>query len=193
MRKTGYIILFFITFSAVAQKQPELARYRTTSAQLKAWLDYTNKVAEQEDYDRLLAACQKGISIAANDAYYLSRFHFLKGVAYEFSNNQYQKARTEFEQSLYYAKKANHVETHTSALMRLNYIYYSLNETAKRKDLIANIQKIVDTTKSTYVRAVLYGSIGEYHLDYSEYEKFIQNQLKAIGYKKQLEKSVPNT
>jgi signal transduction histidine kinase len=193
MRKTGYIILFFITFSAVAQKQPELARYRTTSAQLKAWLDYTNKVAEQEDYDRLLAACQKGISIAANDAYYLSRFHFLKGVAYEFSNNQYQKALTEFEQSLYYAKKANHVETHTSALMRLNYIYYSLNETAKRKDLIANIQKIVDTTKSTYVRAILYGSIGEYHLDYSEYEKFIQNQLKAISYKKQLEKSVPNT
>ena len=193
MRKAGFVFVFLITLSVFAQQEPNLSRYKTTNEKLKTWLKYTDKLIDTEDYAKAIIATQKGIRIAKNHPFYLGRFHLQEGIAYEFSNNQYQKALINYEKCLEYARKANHMESQTSALMRLNYIYYSLNKTEKRKALVEEIKKVIDTTKSNYVRAVLYGSLGEYHLDYSEYEKFIGYQLKAITYKKLLDKNVPNT
>lgn len=193
MRKARFLFVFLITLSVFAQQEPNLSRYKTTKEKLKVWLKYTNQLVETEDYSNAIIATQKGITIAKNHPFYLGRFHLQEGIAYEFSNNQYQKALINYEKCLEYARKANHMESQTSALMRLNYIYYSLNKTERRKELVDEIKKIIDTTKSNYVRAVLYGSLGEYHLDYSEYEKFIGYQLKAIAYKKLLDKNVPNT
>jgi len=193
MRKAGFVFVFLITLSVFAQQEPNLSRYKTTNEKLKTWLKYTDKLIDTEDYAKAIIATQKGIRIAKNHPFYLGRFHLQEGIAYEFSNNQYQKALINYEKCLKYARKARHIESQTSALMRLNYIYYSLNKTEKRKELVNDIKKVLDTTKSNYVRAVLYGSLGEYHLDYAEYEKFIRYQLKAITYKKLLDKSVANT
>ncbi|MGN7809062.1 ATP-binding protein [Flavobacterium sp. 22076] len=193
MKKAGFVFLFFISISVFAQQEPNLARLKTRNEKLKAWLKYTEEFLDLEDYPKLIAASQKGIILSKNHPVYTSRFYLYIGTAYEFSNNQYQKALINYEESLKYARKAHHLQNETSALMRLNYIYYSLNDTLKRKDLIVYIKQVLDTTKNIYTQAVLNGSLGEYYLDYAQYENFINYQLKAINYKKQLERSVANT
>ncbi|CAC9973889.1 ATP-binding protein [Flavobacterium panici] len=193
MKKVGFLFLFFISISVFAQQEPNLARLKTRNEKLKAWLKYTNEILDLEDYPKLLIVSQKGIQLSGDHLAYKSRFYFLKGNAYEFNNNQSKKAAENYELALKYAQKVKHLKNETSALMRLNYAYYALNETSKRKKLIAYIKQVLDTTKNTYTQAVLNGSLGEYYLDYSEYENFINYQLKAINYKKLLVKSVANT
>jgi signal transduction histidine kinase len=192
MKSIGFWFLYLLPILALAQQQPNLARYQTTDQKLKIWLKYANEVLDLEDYPKLLIITQKGIDLAKNHPAYLSRFYLYKGIAYEFSNNQYQNALVNYELALKYAQKARHLKNETSSLMRLNYIYYSLNKTSKRKELITYIKKVLDTTKNSYTQAVLNGSLGEYYLDYSEYESFIHFQLKAINYKKLMEKSPVN-
>ncbi|MDR6760943.1 signal transduction histidine kinase [Flavobacterium sp. 2755] len=192
MKKVGFLFLFFISISVFAQQEPNLSRYKTTDEKLKIWLKYATELLDKEDYSKVIIAAQKGIELSKNHPAYTSRFYLYIGTAYEFSNNQYQKALVNYEQSLKYAQIGNHLKNKTSALMRLNYIYYSLNDTLKRKDLIVYIKQVLDTTKNTYTQAVLNGSLGEYYLDYAQYENFIKYQLKAITYKKLLKKSTPN-
>ncbi|UUF15876.1 MULTISPECIES: ATP-binding protein [Flavobacterium] len=192
MKKVGFLFLFFISISVFAQQEPNLSRYKTTNEKLKIWLKYSTELLDKEDYSKVIIAGQKGIELSKNHPAYTSRFYLYIGTAYEFSNNQYQKALVNYEQSLKYAQIGNHLKNKTSALMRLNYIYYSLNDTLKRKNLIVYIKQVLDTTKNTYTQAVLNGSLGEYYLDYAQYENFIKYQLKAITYKKLLKKSTPN-
>ncbi|CAA9196063.1 Adaptive-response sensory-kinase SasA [Flavobacterium bizetiae] len=192
MKKTGFLFLLFINLTVFAQQEPILAKYKTQPEKLKAWLKYTNEVLDTEDYPKLIVAAQKGIELSKDQLAYKSRFYFLKGNAYEFNNNQTKEASINYEIALKFAQKARHLKNETSILMRLSYAYYALNETLKRKELITYIKQVVDTTKSTYTKSVLYGSLGEYYLDNAQYETFISYQLKAINYKKLLKKTVAN-
>lgn len=192
MKKVGFLFLFFIHFIVFGQQEPNLAKFKTIDQKLKAWLKYANEVDQADDYPKLILVATKGIALSKNHFAYTSKFYFLRGRGYEFNNNQNKIAVVNFELALKYAQKAKHLKNETSALMRLNYAYYALNETAKRKQLIEYIKDVVDTTKSTYTKSVLYGSLGEYYLDNAEYETFISYQLKAINYKKLLTKDVAN-
>ena len=192
MKKMRFLFLFFINLTVFAQQEPNLASYQNQNEKLKAWLKYSNEVLDAEDYPKLLIVAQKGIDLSKNQLAYKSRFYFLKGNAYEFNNNQTKNALANYELALQYAQKARHLKNETSILMRLNYAYYALNETSKRKELITYIKQVLDTTKSTYTKSVLYGSLGEYYLDNAQYETFIDYQLKAINYKKQLKKTIAN-
>lgn len=192
MKKLLFLLLVFLNFNAFAQQEPNLARYKTTDEKLKIWLKYTNQFLDAEDYPNLIKAANKGITLSGNQLAYKSRFYFIKGNAYEFNNNQNKEAAANYELALKYAQKARHLKNETSSLMRLNYAYYALNETSKRKHLIEYIKKVVDTTKNIHTKSVLYGSLGEYYLDKAEYETFISYQLKAINYKKLLDKNVAN-
>jgi signal transduction histidine kinase len=193
MRKVGILFLFLISISVFAQQEPILAKYKTQREKLLAWVKYCNEIKNGENYSKLIITADKGIKLAQKHAAFLAKFYYFKGYGYEFSNNQYQKATANYELSLKYAKQAKHLKIETNTLMRLNYMYYSLNATAKRVHLIDYIQTVLDTTKNAYAQAVLNGSIAEYYLDKSEYETFIGYQLKAINYKKQIEKSATNT
>ncbi|MFH6992089.1 ATP-binding protein [Flavobacterium sp. FlaQc-48] len=192
MKKVWFLLLLFNIVSVFAQQEPNLARYQSPDEKLKFWLKYTNEVLDSEDYPKLLIAAQKGIELSKNHLAYKSRFYFLKGNAYEFNNNQNKDAAINYELALKYAQQARHLRNETSALMRLSYAYYALNETLKRKQLVAYIKQVVDTTKNTNTKSVLYGSLGEYYLDNAQYETFISYQLKAISYKKLLKKTVAN-
>jgi signal transduction histidine kinase len=192
MKKMRFLFLFFINLTVFAQQDPNLASYQNQNEKLKAWLKYSNEVLDAEDYPKLLIVAQKGIDLSKNQLAYKSRFYFLKGNAYEFNNNQTKNALANYEIALQYAQKARHLKNETSILMRLNYAYYALNETSKRKELVTYIKQVLDTTKSTYTKSVLYGSLGEYYLDNAQYETFIDYQLKAINYKKQLKKTIAN-
>ncbi|MCR4031859.1 MULTISPECIES: sensor histidine kinase [Flavobacterium] len=192
MRILKFLLLFFINFNAFAQQEPNLARYKTTDEKLKIWLQYTEKILANEDFPKLISAADKGIAISKNQNAYLSRFYIQKGLGYEFTNNQYQKALLNFELAWKYARKARHLKNETTALMRLNYAYYSVQDTAKSKSLVKYIKQVLDTTKSTYTKSVLNGSLAEYYQNNAEYETFINYQLKAISYKKLLKKSIAN-
>jgi hypothetical protein len=192
MKKAGILLFYFITITSFAQQEPSLIRYKTDTEKLKIWLKYCDKILEIEDYSKLLTASDKGIKLSKNHLGYASKFYLYKGRAYEFDNNQYKKALANYELALKYARIAKHLEDETSALMRLNYTYYALNESSKRKQLINYIKKVLDTTKNTYAQSVLNGCLAEYYLDYSEYETFIHYQLRAINYKKLLSKSKIN-
>lgn len=134
MKKLGFLLLLFITVAAFAQQEPNLARYKTETEKLKAWLTYTNKFLDAENYPQLIIAAQKGIELSKNNLAYKSRFYFLKGNAYEFNNNQSKEAMLNYEIALQYAKKAKHLKNETSTLMRLSYMYYALNETEKENN-----------------------------------------------------------
>jgi len=192
MRKITFLFILLFSFKGFTQQEPNLGRYKTTAEKLKAWHNYSTSLLDLEEYPKLIITAQKGIELSKNNPLYLSRFYLQKGTAYEFSNNKYQEAFVNYEESLKYARRSKDIESYTSSLMRLNYICYSLNKTSKRKALITEIKSILDTTKSVYTKAVLYGSLGEYYLDLSEYESFIGNQLKAVTYKKLLPKAVEN-
>ena len=193
MKKLGFLLLLFITCAAFAQPEPNLTRYKTTEQKLLAWVKYCNEIQNTEHYSALLAAAEKGINLSQRHPAFLSKFYYFKGYAYEFSNNQYKEALVNYEASLKYAEKARHLKNLTIALSRLNYMYYALNETAKNKALANYVKKVLDTTKNTYTKAVLYGSIAEYYLNNAQYETFIDYQLKAITFKKQISKTVANT
>lgn len=188
MKKRGFLFFFLLTIFVFAQQQPDLSLYPTASQKLKAWHSYCSKLSDGENYSRLIDAASKGISLAKNNEIYLGKFCFLKGYGYEFDNNQYAKAVLNFEKALYYAQKNKQSEDETAALMRLNYVYYSTNNFAKRKQLINCIKKKADTAKSVKTKSILNGSIAEYYLDNSVYEPFIHYQLKAISCKKLLPK-----
>jgi len=192
MKRLGILFLCFISFSVFAQQEPDLSRFKTTDEKLKTWLAYSKELLDLDDYPKLLLAAQKGIELSKNHPAYKSKFYFLKGNAYEFNNNQNKNACVNYELALKYAQKARHLKNETSALMRLSYTYYALNENSKRTELIEYIKRVLDTTKSNYSKSVLYGSLGEYYLDKAQYETFISYQLKAINYKKLLKKDIPN-
>lgn len=193
MKNLKFLLLLFLSFNAFAQQEPNLARYKTVDEKLKVWLKYCNELLNADEYTKLIKASEKGILIAKNIPSYTSKFYFFKGFGYEFNNNQYQKAVKNYETSLTYAQEAKHLKNITSNCMRLNYMYYSLNEIKKRDNLIVYIKKILDTTRNNYTQSILNGSLGEYYLDHSDYETFIDYQLKAINYKKQLPRDIPNT
>ncbi|OIV42743.1 ATP-binding protein [Flavobacterium johnsoniae] len=192
MKRAGFLFLFFITFSAFAQEEPNLAAYKTTNEKLKVWLNYSTALLNSENYPKLIKVAEKGIALSKNHNAYLSRFYFQKGKGFEFSNNQYQKALENYEEAWKYARKAHHLKNETSILMRLNYVYYSVQDTVKGKSLAKYIKQVVDTTKSNYTKAVLNGSLAEYYMNNYEYETFIGYQLKAIAYKKLLKKDKTN-
>ncbi|MBZ4036368.1 hypothetical protein K6T82_16475 [Flavobacterium sp. 17A] len=192
MKNLKFLLFLFISFNAFAQQEPNLARYKTTDEKLQIWLKYTEKILENENYAKLITAADKGIAISKNHNVYLSRFYIQKGLGYEFTNNQYQKALVNFELAWKYARKARHLKNETTAIMRLNYVYYSVQDTVKGKSLLKYIKQVLDTTKNINTKSVLNGSIAEYYQNNSEYETFINYQLKSIGYKKLLKKSIAN-
>lgn len=189
MKKVGFLFLFFITFSVFSQQEPNLARYQNLDQKLKIWLTYTTALLDKEEYPKLITAAKTGIELSQNHPVYLSQFYLQHGIAYEFTNSQYQKALENYEQAWKYAQKTRHLKNETTALMRLNYIYYSVQDTVKSKSLTKYIKQVVDTTKSNYTKSVLYGSLAEYYHLNSEYETFIGYQLKAISYKKRIKKT----
>ncbi|MFB9078398.1 ATP-binding protein [Flavobacterium procerum] len=192
MKQIRFLFLFLITLSVFGQQEPNLVGLKSNNEKLKAWLKYANEIDNAENYPKLVIVAQKGIELARHHNAYTSKFYFLKGKGFEFNNNQNKDAVVNYELALQYAQRAHHLKNETSALMRLNYGYYALNETRKRENLINYIKKVVDTTKSNYTKSVLYGSLGEYYLDNAAYETFISYQVKAINYKKLLDKSIAN-
>ena len=164
-----------------SQKRPNLLQYKTTGEKIKVWDSYCNSLTETEKYPLLIKEAEIGIVLAKNHRKYLSKFYFYKGYGYEYTNNQYEKATVFFEKSLMLSK-GKYLEQEVLALMRLNYMYYSIKEYKKGEELINYVKKIVDTIKPQNLKATLLGSIGEYYLDRSEFGNFINYKLKAIDY-----------
>ncbi|MCD9853723.1 ATP-binding protein [Epilithonimonas sp. JDS] len=181
-------ILFFFILNLFAfsfsQKQPDLSRFKNINDKLKAWDEYCTDLHINEKYKILINKAEYGIQLAKNNPKYLARFYFYKGYGYEYTDNQYEKATIYFEKSLKLAQQAKDLKQETSSLMRLNYMYYSIKEHQKAKNLIKYIKKVVDTVKDDDIKATMLGSLGEYYLDRSEFENFINYKLKAIDYLK---------
>lgn len=178
-----FFLLHVLAFS-FAQKQPDLSQFKSINEKLKAWDDYCTSLHENEKYSLLIDKAEYGIKLAKHDPKYLANFYFYKGYGYEYTDNQYEKATVYFEKSLKLAQRTKDLERETLALMRLNYMYYSIKEHQKAKNLIQYIKKVVDTVKDPDIKATMLGSLGEYYLDRSEFENFINYKLKAIDYLK---------
>jgi len=181
MRKLYVFLVLNSVLFLFSQKQPDLLQYKTTGEKIKAWDSYCNSLTETENYSLLVREADIGIALAKHDNKYLSKFYFYKGYGYEYTNNQYEKATVYFEKSLKLAK-GKYPEQEVLAIMRLNYMYYSIKEYKKGEELINYVKKIVDTIKPRNLKATLLGSIGEYYLDRSEFGNFINYKLKAIDY-----------
>ncbi len=181
MSKIWVFIMLHSVLFLFSQKRPDLLQYKTTDEKIKAWDLYCDRLSESENFPLLIKESDIGIALAKNNNKYLSKFYFHKGYGYEYTNNQYENATVYFEKSLQLAK-GKYQEQEVLALMRLNYMYYSIKEYKKGEELINYVKKIVDTVKIKNLKATLLGSIGEYYLDRSEFENFINYKLKAIDY-----------
>ena len=182
MRKIYLFIVLQISTTLCCQERPTLSYYKTNNEKIKAWDVYCKSLTEKENYHLLIDESDIGITLSKNNPTYLSKFYFYKGYGYEYTNNQYDKATINFEKSLQLAQSAKSLKQEALALMRLNYMYYSTKQHKKGEALINYIKRIVDTVRHTNSKAILLGSIGEYYLDRSEFENFINYKLKAIDY-----------
>ena len=151
-------------------------------------LEQCENVKNDGDYKKLIQVADLGLQNSGTNSYLKARFCFYKAYGFEYDNNQYEKAIPFFEKSWQEAKKNQNLKEETLAIMRLNYLYYSTKQFKKREDLITQINRILDTTKSIYTQGILNGSLGEYYLDKSEISKFIGYKLKAIEYRKKFPK-----
>jgi len=184
MKKILLFIIFNFFAFALSQKQPDLGKYKSINDKLKAWEVYCQDLGENEKYELLIDKAEYGIQLAKNNPKYIAKFCFYKGYGYEYTNNQYEKATIYFEKSLKLSQQVKDLQQETLALMRLNYMYYSIKQHQKAKNLILYIKKVIDTVKDKDVKATMLGSLGEYYLDRSEFENFINYKLKAIDYLK---------
>lgn len=182
------LIVLLISFLGTAQKQPDLSAFKTQNGKLQGWSDYCNAILDAGDYGKLVTAAGQGVSMAKNNNTYLAKFFYLKAYGNEYNNNLYDLAISDYEKAWEYAKKSKNLKDETLSLMRLNYLYYSVKQFNKREALIKYIKKVLDTTKNIHSQAILNGSLGEYYLDKSAYEKFIGYKLKAIDYRKKFPK-----
>ena len=163
-----------------SQQKPDLTKYKSTKEKLTAWENYCKSISDAEKYDQLIDVSDVGLQLAKNDEKFQGIFYFYKGYGFEYTNNQYQKATDAYEKSLQLAQKTKNSKLETSDLMRLNYMYYSIKDHEKGRNLVAYIKKVVDTIKNPSSKATLLGSLGEYYLDRSEFENFIKYKLRAI-------------
>lgn len=191
MKRALFFFIFQLFAFSFSQKQPDLAQFKSINEKLKAWDDYCVSLHENEKYTLLIGKAEYGIQLAKNNPKYLARFYFYKGYGYEYTDNQYEKATVYFEKSLKLAQQAKDLKQETSSLMRLNYMYYSTKQHQKAKNLIQYLKKVVDTVKDEDAKGTMLGSIGEYYLDRSEFENFINYKLKAIDYLKLDKKADP--
>jgi signal transduction histidine kinase len=182
MRKSLIFLLLHSVLFLLSQKRPDLMSYKTNEDKTRAWDSYCRSLTESENYALLIKEADTGISLSKNNIRYLSKFYFYKGYGYEYTNNQYEKATANFEKSLRLAQSIRYLKQETLALMRLNYMYYSLKQDKKGETLINYVKKIVDTVRDNKSKATLLGSIGEYYLNKSEFENFIIYKIKAIDY-----------
>lgn len=183
-----FLTVFLIYFSGIAQSPPNLSAFKTQTQKLQSWLGYCDAVLDSGDYNKLVLAATQGVNLAKNNNAYLAKFFYFRGYGNEYNNNLYTIAIADYEKSLEYSKKSGNLKDETLNLMRLNYLYYSVRQFDKRDMLIKYIRKIIDTSKNIHSQAILNGSMGEYYLDKSEYEKFIEYKLKAIIYRKKFPK-----
>lgn len=181
MKTKATVFLLFIISLIQAQKRPDLARFKTIPEKLSAWEKYCKALTDEEKYSLLITETDIGINLAKNHPEFLAQFYFFKGYGFEYTNNQYINAVAYYEKSLQLARKYKNLRLETSDLMRLNYMYYSVKDHEKGKNLIQYVKSIVDTVKDQDSKATLVGSIGEYYLDRSEFENFITYKLKAIS------------
>lgn len=184
MKKYAWFLLIFYSVLTFAQKRP-------IPSALDQLLEACENIKNQENYKDLIVKATEGIQKSKQNTYLLARFHYYKAYGYEYDNNKYAEAIPYYEKSWRYAKQKQNLKEETLAVMRLNYLYYSTKQFAKRDSLIRYIQVILDTTKNIYTQGILNGSLGEYYLDNLEIEKFIGYKLKAIEYRKQFPKDVP--
>lgn len=185
MRKIYLILLCFLPILLVGQNQTPNAN------ELEKLIDICEKIKNNDNYKLLIVKASEGISKSKNSNYFSARFHFYKAYGYEYDNNRYAEAIPYFEKSWSFAKKGKNLKEETLAIMRLNYLYYSTKQFKKRDSLVLYIREILDTTRNVYTQGILNGSLGEYHLDNSEIEKFIGYKLKAIEFRKKFPKDVP--
>jgi len=184
MKRILLFLLLILFVDLYSQKQPDLAEFNNINDKLKAWNAYCIDLYVNENYVLLIDKAEYGIQLSKNNPRYLAKFYFYKGYGYEYNDNQYEKATLYFEKSLKLAQQVKDLKQETSALMRLNYMYYSIKAHQKGKNLIRYIKKVVDTIQNHDLKATLLGSLGEYYLDRSEFENFINYKLKAIDYLK---------
>lgn len=182
MTKIAVFFLMFCFIISAAQKAPDLSKYKTDKEKIVAWEAYCKTMSEEENYEQLISQAEKGIIIAKNNPQFLSKFYFYKAYAYEYTNNQYDKATYYFEKSLELARQTKSQRQQVLAMMRLNYMYYSTKNFVKGKQLFNEIKKTSDTIKDKELKGILLGSLGEYYLDRSEFENFINYKLQAIDF-----------
>lgn len=161
---------------------------KPSTSELSALTTQCDTLIQNQEYKKLIDIASIGIKKSGNNNYFLARFNYFKAYGYEYNNNLYEKAVPYYEKSLFHSKKGRNLKEETLALMRLNYLYFSTKQFAKRDSLIVYIERVLDTTKSVYTQGILNGSLGEYYLDQSAYEKFIGYKLKAIDYRKKFPK-----
>ncbi len=163
------------------------------SSSIDIQLENCENLLNKNQYATLILAAQKGILLSEKKPAALTKFYFYKGFGYEYTNNQYLKAIICYENSLKIAQKQNDIWQETLAIMRLNYMYFATQQLQKNKQILALAKKILNQNEiDVEIKSILLGTIGEYYLNYSEYENFISYKLKAIAYRKLEKKSSSN-
>lgn len=184
-----FFILVFTPFYLRAQTAPDLTKYKTIGEKINGWHAYCNELmATQDDKQyRLLAnEAKKGIQLSPPDSLRAkAMFSLFAGVAHE-NMKEYDIAETYFNTVLEIASKLNKINYLVLAITRLDNIYSFTNNTIKRKETIARLIAMGDTTSNETIKSELYNVLSGYYRDINNYDSSIAYRLKNIKLHKEL-------
>ncbi len=191
-RCLGAMMFLFILYSAQAQSEPDLNRFKTIGDKITAWHEYCNELLANAAYKKLIIASKKGIELSPADSLRsIGMFSLFTGVAYEFDDN-FDAAIPYFNETVRIATQI-HSDNHLMlALSRLETIYDKQKKTDKRKEVINRMTKLGDSLKTLDIQLLAASAMSGYYSDLGNYDKSIEYRIKDIELLKQKLKLDPS-
>ncbi len=184
MRFTCLLFFTLITFSSLSQKAPDLSQLKTTKEKLHAWAEYCDEFVNADELKSLRASGKQGLQMTPVDDFEnRSLFNFYIGISFNY--------QTEYDSAIFYLEKAE-ADIHLSkikkrapsVLKELLWVYKSDGNTSKRERIVAEFQKIIDTTRQIIKKSYLMGDLSDYYFTTGQYEIAVQYALKSIEARK---------
>jgi len=189
MRKHFILILILTATISVAQKEPNLSKYKNQKEKLHAWAEYCDEFLGVENYKQLRIVGKKGIKMTAqNDYYNQSLFLFYIGISFDYGSET-DSISYYLEKSEQFGRKAKNNRRTIEALRQMLVCYKNYGSTSKRERVLNELQKVIDTSKSGSYKSEILAEISDYYINIGQYEKGLQYKIDGLnGRKKYLSK-----
>lgn len=161
-----FFILFFcfISFFSFGQKESNLSKYKNENKKIILLTEYCEELLQNGKFKLLRNNAKKGVLLTMiNDFEHLSIFNFYIGNSFDYQTES-DSLIFYLEKSETFLKKSKNKKNTTRLLKEMLYAYKTFGYSKKREQIIADYQKIIDTTKAINQKILLQENLADYYL-----------------------------